>query len=92
MTDLVPVHIGTAMARLVEQLEQPLPSRLPVAVFCADSNPWDASVLCELPGGHSGRHQATFPVEISRWWDWCHFDGDDCETGAHEPDEPEAAS
>jgi hypothetical protein len=58
------------------------------AVFCADPNPWDASILCRLPEGHAGdRHEADGPV---RWTDACHFPGDDCRPG-HPADVKESA-
>lgn len=50
---------------------------------CADANPWDASILCELASGHV-RHA---PVKVRgdlhesegvRWSDACHFPDDDC--------------
>lgn len=51
------------------------------AVFCADTNPWDASLLCELlTGHHDQRHQAHGCI---RWTDACHFPGDDCGPFAH---------
>lgn len=49
-------------------------------MFCADLNPWDASLLCELPAGHGGLHEVQVCV---RWSDACHFAGDDCPLGAH---------
>lgn len=49
-------------------------------MFCADSNPWDGSLLCELSDGHTGHHQAHGCI---RWADRCHFAGDDCPTGTH---------
>jgi hypothetical protein len=45
------------------------------AVFCADPNPWDASILCHLLAGHHGLHEADGPI---RWSSVCHFPGDDC--------------
>lgn len=51
---------------------------------CADANPWDGSILCELAAGHV-RHT---PVKVRgdlhesegvRWSDACHFPDDDCD-------------
>lgn len=48
------------------------------ALFCADQNPWDASILCRLLVDHDGLHEADEPI---RWADFCHFPGDDCRPG-----------
>lgn len=45
------------------------------AIFCADANPWDASILCHLLGDHDDLHEAEGPI---RWSSACHFSGDDC--------------
>lgn len=70
---------------LVRYAQPPVP-RLPVAVFCADPNPWDAAILCALPDGHSpqllheGQTDHGWPT---RWADRCHFPGDACGPDAH---------
>lgn len=50
------------------------------APFCADANPWDASILCHLPDAHRRLHEAPGPI---RWSDACHFPGDDCRIAHH---------
>jgi hypothetical protein len=49
-------------------------------MVCADPNPWDGQIVCELPAGHGGLHEAWRCI---RWSDRCHFDGDDCPRGTH---------
>ena len=56
-------------------------------MFCADANPWDASILCELLLGHAATPENPrghlHESEGIRWSDRCHFAGDDCPPATH---------
>jgi hypothetical protein len=48
---------------------------------CADANPWDPAILCELADGHTQRlHEAP---DCIRWSDECHWPGDACPPFTH---------
>lgn len=68
------------------QPRPPDPPPLPMAMRCADSNPWDAAILCHLPDGHSPNvlHEGEMDHgHLTRWADRCHFPGDSCDPGTH---------
>lgn len=54
-------------------------------MFCANPNPWDNSILCGLPEGHDGIHEAReYHGGSMGWAERCHFPGDDCGPAAHD--------
>lgn len=50
---------------------------------CADMNPWDSSILCDLDSGHDGPHHALLGYDVQCWADHTHFAGDDCGPNGH---------